>query len=95
MRRTNFVSQQLTWQPKPAKKSVAETPYKEGKHLPNSTEEDVGSHQLCPTYNKMQLKRIRRIKNNKKMTNSNTIIKTSKRFKKKSKERITFWEENV
>ena len=50
--------------PEQAKKSDVGFPYEEGKHLPNSIEEDVGSFSLHPTYSKKQLRRIHRMKMN-------------------------------
>jgi len=54
-------SQQLTWWLSPAKKSDTGFPYEEGKHLPASIEEDVGSYQLCPVYSPREMRRIKRL----------------------------------
>jgi len=56
--------------PERAKKSDVGFPYKEGKHLPNSIEEDVGSFSLHPTYSKKQLRKIHRMKMNALQRNS-------------------------
>jgi len=44
------------------KNSVVEIPYKEGKNLPNSISEDIGSFSLHPSYSRRQLRRMNRLK---------------------------------
>ena len=51
-------------EPQLEKKSVEGIPYEEGKNLPASIAEDVGSFSLHPTYSKKQLRRIHRMKMN-------------------------------
>jgi len=49
-------------EPQLEKKSVLGNPYEEGKNLPASISEDVGSFSLHPAYSKRQLRRINRLK---------------------------------
>ena len=49
-------------QPTSAENLVGRSPVKEGKNLPASIEEDVGSFSLCPSYSRIQLRRIHRLK---------------------------------
>ncbi len=45
-----------------AKKSVGRKPYEEGKSLPRSISEDIGSFSLHPSYSRRQLRRMNRLK---------------------------------
>jgi len=49
-------------EPQLEKKSDEGNPYEEGKNLPASISEDVGSFSLHPTYSKKQLRRTHRLK---------------------------------
>ena len=68
------ISQQLIWQPKPEKKSEVGIPYEEGKILPNAPEEDIALPMLRPTYSKKQLRRIQRIKTNKRKNERRALM---------------------
>ncbi len=57
-----------------AKKSVEENPYEEGKNLPASISEDVGSFSLHPTYSKKQMRRIHRLKIQRNGLKKNRIV---------------------
>lgn len=45
-----------------AKKLVGRKPYEEGRNLPNSISEDIGSFSLHPSYSRRQLRRVNRLK---------------------------------
>ena len=49
-------------EPSLAKKSEGRNPYEEGKNLPNSVSEDIGSFSLHPSYSREQLRRMNRLK---------------------------------
>ena len=45
-----------------AKKLVGRNPYEEGRNLPKSISEDIGSFSLHPSYSRRQLRRMNRLK---------------------------------
>ena len=53
---------QMAWEPTPLTQLVSSIPVKEGKKLPASITEDVGSFSLSPSYSSQQLRTIKRLK---------------------------------
>ena len=70
--------------PEREKKSDVGFPYEEGKHLPNSIEEDVGSFSLHPTYSKKQLRKIHRMKMNAIQKNSGRMQRRNRLLEEQS-----------
>ena len=60
--KTNQMICQMAWEPTPLTQLVSSIPVKEGKKLPASITEDVGSFSLSPSYSSQQLRTIKRLK---------------------------------
>ena len=60
--KTNQMICQMAWETAPLTQLVQSLPVKEGKKLPASISEDVGSFSLSPAYSSQQLRTIKRLK---------------------------------
>src|SRR2546427_396222 len=83
----------VTEQPSLAENQVGRIPVKEGKNLPSSIEEDIGSFSLCLHYSRRQLREINRRLLKKRELSMGKPYKKIRQMSKRGQERLIVNEE--